>query len=100
VSSLTVKEGSTGQLGIRLSSAPPGNVTVTISQAYGNAGLAVAGATSVTFTPANFATVQNVTISAANDSDSLSSDAVFRIDGNGLSSVMVPVTGLDKDALF
>jgi endoglucanase len=60
--SFNVTQGSTGAFTLALSSAPASNLTVSIA-ASGNAGL-TASPTSLTFTPADYATPQTVTVTA------------------------------------
>ena len=62
--SLSVTQGSTGTFGVSLSTAPGSNVTVTVSRTSGNTGLSVSSGGTLTFTPANWSTAQNVTIAA------------------------------------
>jgi hypothetical protein len=63
VSSLQVLQGTTATVGISLSQQPPANVTVSVARSSGNTGLTAAPA-SLTFTPANYATAQPVTVTA------------------------------------
>ncbi|MCW2894296.1 MAG: cellulose-binding protein, partial [Actinomycetia bacterium] len=87
--SLSVVQGSTGTVGVSLSSAPAGNVTVTTSRTSGNAGLSVTGGGTLTFTPVNYATSQNVTITA--DAASTGS-ATFTASATGYPAVTVTAT--------
>jgi len=59
---VTVPEGGTTTYSVRLSSAPAANVTVASTVGTGDADISVSGGASLTFTPANFATAQNVTV--------------------------------------
>ncbi|MER6187827.1 cellulose binding domain-containing protein, partial [Streptomyces sp. NPDC001652] len=61
---LAVQQGETGTFGVKLSTQPSANVTVTTARASGNSGLSVTGGASLTFTPSNWNTAQNVTITA------------------------------------
>ena len=87
--SLSVTQSSTGNLGVSLSAAPTGNVAVTTTRASGNTGLSVSAGGSLTFTPANFATPQNVTITA---NSSGTGAATFSVAAAGFTSVPVTVT--------
>jgi len=82
--SLSVAQGSTGTVGISLSAAPASNVTVTTSRASGNTGLSVSGGVTLTFTPVNYATSQNITITA--DAASTGS-AAFTVSATGYPAV-------------
>lgn len=61
-SQLTVKNGNTGTLAVSLPVKPSQNVTVKATVVDGSNQLSVSGGASLTFTPANFATPQNVTV--------------------------------------
>jgi endoglucanase len=62
-SSLQVLQGNSATVGISLSQQPSANVTVSVARSSGNTGLTAAPA-SLTFTPANYATAQPVTVTA------------------------------------
>jgi len=61
---LSIPQSSTGTLAVKLSSAPSASVVVTTTRTAGNTGLSVTGGGTLTFTTANWATPQNVTITA------------------------------------
>lgn len=61
---LAVQQGKTGTFTLKLSTQPSANVTVTTARTAGNTGLTVTGGASLTFTPSNWNTAQNVTITA------------------------------------
>ncbi len=84
-----ITQGSTGTVGVSLSAAPSANVTVTTAFTSGNNGLSVSAGGSLTFTPSNFATAQNVTI-AANSSGT--GAATFTVSASGFTSVTFTVT--------
>jgi len=85
----TITQGGTGTVGISLSSAPTSNVTVTTAFTSGNNGLSVTGGGSLTFTPSNFSTAQNVTITA---NSSGTGAATFTASASGLTSVTFNAT--------
>ncbi len=87
--SQTITQGGTGTVGVSLSSAPSANVTVSVTRTSGNTGLSVTAGSSLTFTPANFASAQSVTITA--DSSS-SGAATFTVSATGLTSVTFTAT--------
>ena len=87
--SLSVTQSQTGTVGLSLSAAPSANVTVTTARTAGNTGLSVTGGSSLTFTPANFATAQNVTFTA--DASS-TGQATFTVSATGYPSITVTVT--------
>ncbi len=93
--SLSVAQGGTGTFGVSLSTAPTSNVTVTVSRASGNSGLSVSSGGTLTFTPANFATAQTVTLAA--DSSSTGA-ATFTATGSGYAGATVTVTETSTSA--
>jgi uncharacterized protein (DUF1800 family) len=95
--SLSVNEGASAQFGVRLSAAPAANVTVNVARFSGDTDLTVSGGATLTFTPANFATLQNVTISAAEDGDMANGAAVIRASGAGLTAADVNASEVDND---
>jgi uncharacterized protein (DUF1800 family) len=99
IRTLPVIEGSTAQFGVRLASAPPANVTVTVARLSGDTNLNVTAGATLTFTPANFATPQMVTISAAEDADITNGTAMFRASGTGLTNAHADVSEFDNDGL-
>jgi cellulose 1,4-beta-cellobiosidase len=87
--SLSVTQGTTGTFGVTLNQAPASNVTVAVSRTSGNTGLSVSSGASLTFTPSNWNTAQNVTIAA--DSSSTGS-AVFTASATGYTPAAVTAT--------
>ncbi|WP_256921680.1 hypothetical protein, partial [Streptomyces hilarionis] len=61
---LGVQQGKSGTYTVKLSKQPSANVTVTTARASGNSGLSITGGASLTFTPSNWNTAQNVTVTA------------------------------------
>src|SRR5262245_13622469 len=97
VTTLNVNEGASAQFGVRLASAPASNVMVNVARLSGDTDLTVSGGATLTFTPANFGTFQNVTISAAEDADSTNGTAVIRASGTNLTPADVNVSEVDND---
>jgi uncharacterized protein (DUF1800 family) len=97
VTTLNVNEGGSAQFGVRLSSAPANNVTVNVARLSGDTDLTVSGGATLTFTPTNFGTFQNVTISAAEDTNSTNDSAIFRVSSTGLPNVDVTANEVDND---
>ena len=85
--SLSVVQGSTGTVRVSLSAAPSANVTVSVTSS-GNSGL-TASPTSLTFTPSNFSTAQNVTITA---NSSGTGTTTFTLSAAGYPSVTISAT--------
>jgi PASTA domain len=61
---LSVPRGSSGTFGLTLSAPPASTVTVTVSRTSGNPGLSVDSGATLTFTPSDWGTTQEVTIAA------------------------------------
>ncbi len=94
---LAINENSSAQFGVRLASAPPATVTVTVARLSGDTNLTVTGGATLTFTPGNFATFQTVTVSAAEDADLTNGTAIFRASGTGLTNAHADVSEFDND---
>jgi len=91
---LTVTEGMTGTLGVRLAFAPAADVTLTVAAL--DTGTATVSPGTLTFTPANFASVQDVTVSGVDDVDLTDDSTMVTLTGGGLTK-MVMVTVTDND---
>ena len=108
---LTVAEGSSKSYSVELTSQPAGDVTVTVSGHSGtDVGLSAALFTDnkLTFTTANWATAQTVTVTAAEDDDAVTDPAVTLVhavastddsDYDALTDQTVTVTITDDDAV-
>jgi len=88
--SVSVAQGSTAQVGIHLSAQPSANVTVNVGVS-GATGVSVSSGATLTFTPANWNTAQNVTIAAIN-SATAGSTATLTASATGYTSATVAVT--------
>ncbi len=93
-----VPEGGTATVGVRLSAAPAQNVTVTVTRSSGDQDLTVAAGASLTFTPANWAAPQQVSLSAAQDADAVSGSATFLAGGPAVRAATFTATEADDDA--
>ncbi|GAA3836317.1 glycoside hydrolase family 48 protein [Sphaerisporangium flaviroseum] len=95
---LVVPEGGTASYTVRLSRAPTANVTVATAKATGgDANLTVQTGASLTFTPANWNTAQNVVIAAAEDTDTTAGTATFNSTASGWTSGSLTATEADND---
>jgi len=94
---VSVPEGGMVNFAVRLSSAQTGNVTVTSARSAGDTDVNVSAGGTLTFTPSNFATPQNVTVSAAEDADTTNGTATITVSAAGLPSVSVAATEADND---
>ena len=96
--SVSVPEGGMVTFAVRLSAAPTANVTVTSARSAGDTDVTVSAGGTLTFTPANFATPQNVTVSAAEDADTINGAATITVSATGsIPSVAVAATEADND---
>ena len=98
--SLSVNEGSTNTFTVRLATNPgPTGLSVTVARTAGDTDVSVSGGASLSFTSANFATPQTVTIAAANDGDNTNDTATITVSATGQTSRNVAVTVADNDPL-
>ncbi|MFF3444096.1 glycoside hydrolase family 6 protein [Streptosporangium sp. NPDC002721] len=93
--SLSVPEGASRTVGFRLSQAPSGSVTVNLTKT-GDTNVTISPST-LTFTTANWNTAQNVTVSAAQDSDEVNGTATIAAAASGHTGASVAVTEADDD---
>jgi hypothetical protein len=96
-SAVTVVEGSTATFTVRLAYQPTADTTVTVARTAGDADLAISGGTTLTFTSANYATPQTVTLAAAEDADASNGSAVITVSSAGLASQAVAASEGDND---
>ncbi|MET7403659.1 glycoside hydrolase family 48 protein [Dactylosporangium sp. NPDC005572] len=94
-SPLTVPEGGSTPLSVKLNQAPTSSVTVAVART-GDTDITVAPA-SLTFTTANWNTAQTVTVSGAQDADSTNGTATINLTASGWTSAAVPANESDDD---
>jgi hypothetical protein len=94
VTPLTLVEGESTTLKVHLSAQPPSNQIVTVT-----AGKLSVAPTTLTFTPASYATDQVVTVTALQDADVLSEDDTIVLSSAGLTPVNVAAHIVDNDDL-
>ncbi len=97
LSSLNINEGGTGTIQVKLTAPPPANKTVTVSRTAGDTGITVSSGAILTFTTANWNSYQSVTISAAEDADTINDSATITLSSAGSNDKTVAVTGIDND---
>ena len=90
-----VLEGGTTDFSVRLNAQPSGNVTVSVSSSDTSA--ATVAPPSLTFTPANYATTQTVTVSGVADVDLANESVSITLSSVGLSNKIVTATVTDDD---
>ncbi|MFG2823722.1 glycoside hydrolase family 9 protein [Kitasatospora sp. NPDC048365] len=96
-SAVSVAEGGSAAVGVRLSAAPAQGVTVTVARASGDSDLSVPG-TALVFTAANWSTAQQVAVAAAQDADAVAGSAVFSVGGSGVQGTTFTATEVDDDS--
>jgi len=92
-----IVEGGSSVITLRLAQPPAANVAVTVSRISGDTDLAVSGAATRTFTPANWNQFQTVRIAAAQDGDRVNDTATFQVSSPGLTSYDVRVNVIDDE---
>jgi len=95
---LTITEGSTGTYTVKPGIAPASNVVVNVARTAGSTTITNSPA-SLTFTPANWNTPQTITVTAADDANTVDDAAAFTLTSSGLPSVKVLVTAKDNDTV-
>lgn len=97
---LNVPEGSAASFTVKLSDAPAANVTVAVAKAAGGDADLKTTTTALTFTPANYATAQSVSVSAAQDADTSNGAATFALTASGYTAANVVASELDDDVVL
>ncbi|HUQ06299.1 MAG TPA: hypothetical protein VM261_27530 [Kofleriaceae bacterium] len=98
-STISVAEGGSDTFAVALSYQPSGNVTVASMVATANATDIAATPPTLTFTPQNYATAQNVTVMGLQDADVTNESATVNVTSSGLSPRAVTVNVSDDDSL-
>jgi Glycosyl hydrolase family 48/Cellulose binding domain/Bacterial Ig domain len=93
---LSVAEGSSSQLNVKLSAAPTGSVPVTLAKT-GDADVTL-GATSVTLTSANWQNGVNVAVNAAQDADANNDTATVTASATNYTPAETAVTVTDDES--
>ena len=93
--SLNVVEDGSAQVSLRLRFRPASTVTVAVTST--DPTVATASPASLTFTSANYATPQVVTVSGADDDDTLDESATLRLSTAGVPDALVAINVADPD---
>jgi hypothetical protein len=96
-SALTVAEQGFAPFTVKLATAPPSDVSVTISKNAGGDEDLGADQTTLVFTPDNWNVAQTVNVAAQDDADFTDGQATFTIASSGLASKTVTATEDDND---
>ncbi|MFC6088863.1 glycoside hydrolase family 48 protein [Saccharothrix lopnurensis] len=94
--SLSVRQGSTATFGVSLATAPTSSVAVAVARSGGSTDL-TASPTTLTFTTANWATKQNVTVTSAANGGELGT-ATFTASSTGITPATVEVKEISGSA--
>ena len=92
---LTVGEAGSGTFTVRLAFQPSASVTVTLASS--NTLVATVAPALLTFTPANYAITQTVTVSGVTDANAANESATISAASTGLTTRTVAVTVTDDD---
>lgn len=96
--SVSVAEGGSANISVRLSSQPTSDVTVTVA-ITGDGSLAIGSGSSLVFTTTNWNTPQLTQITAAQDADTANGTATVTASATGLTNVSATATEIDDDAV-
>jgi fibronectin type 3 domain-containing protein len=96
-SSLNVLEGGTASFNVKLSLQPSSDVVVTVARTSGDAGISVSSGASLTFTPSNWDSYQEVTVAAAENADAANKSAAITCSADGLVSRIITATEINND---
>lgn len=97
VDRLSTPEGSSATVGVRLSSAPLGPVTVSLARASGSSAIVPQAATLI-FTSGNWDLEQFASISSLHDADATADAAVISISSPGLFTTWLDVRQIDDES--
>lgn len=92
---LAMNEGGQAVVAVRLATAPASAVAVTVARTTGDSDITVTSGAALSFTPANYATPQYVTIAAATDADGSDDTATIRVSSSSLANTDVAVRADD-----
>jgi hypothetical protein len=92
---VNTNEGSTAQFSVHLTAQPASSVNVNV--ASGDTGAATVTPSTLTFTPANFATDQQVTVTGVQDADAENESTLVVLSSPGITDVNVTIGVADDD---
>ncbi|HVT89781.1 MAG TPA: hypothetical protein VHD56_13075 [Tepidisphaeraceae bacterium] len=94
---ISVPEGGSSTFGVKLNARPSANLIVNINVLSGGDADLTSNVTQLIFNATNFNVIQNVTISDAQDADSLNGTATFAVSSDLLATFNVVATEVDDD---
>lgn len=101
VTTVNFTEGNTGSFGVRLSHQPSGNVTVTTTRSSGSTAITVDSGATLTFTPQNWSTPQEVVLWAPEGAAGESAQFTVSAPGHVPATVTANVqSGGDGDSVW
>jgi len=106
MTSVTISEGGTALLRLKLDGLPVGATTVTVSRIGGDSDITVTSGGTLIFTPSNWNTYRTVRLAAAEDADAANGQAMIRLHGTALGPLQsiedknLTATEADNDELL
>ena len=97
VPTVNVPEGGTAGFGVRLGTAPTGVVSLQVAYLSGDTDISVSAGATLLFSPTDYDVFQAVTLTAAQDLDSVDGSAIIRCRSTGWQSADVTATETDDD---
>ncbi|MBU8896404.1 hypothetical protein DRW03_11525 [Corallococcus sp. H22C18031201] len=94
---LRVVEGGMASFTVQLAQAPVAEVSVSVARTAGDSDVSVVGASSFTFTAANWNVPHEVRLEAAVDADTTADTASFTVSAAGLEPEVVTATTIDNN---
>jgi len=99
VNALSVAEGGSTNLTVRLANAPSADVTVAMNLS-GDSDITLITASPLTFTTGNWDTAQTVTVQAAQDADGQNGTATLQLTASGIPTVDIALAEADDEAIL
>jgi hypothetical protein len=96
---VSIAEGSTADLQVKLSAKPSGNVTVAVTRFSGDMDITVQSGASLVFGPQSWNTYQTVRLAAAEDVDAANGEAIIRLNADKVPDKDITATEQDNDTL-
>ena len=97
---ISVAEGSSFTLQVKLAAAPSTDVTVTTSWLSSDSDLSISSGSTLVFTTGNWDAYQTVEIVAAQDVDDTNGTGILQLSASGLRGVPIHVTEEDDEPIY
>ena len=97
---ISVAEGSSSTLQVKLAAAPSTDVTVTTSWLSSDSDLSISSGSTLVFTTGNWDTYQTVEIAAAQDVDDTNGTGILQLSASGLRGVPIHVAEEDDEPIY